>query len=65
MSVVILVTKPDVENLSMLENEKVCIFSYIASLKLQAKPVDASAAYFPAKAPNSKLNIAITSISPP
>ena len=37
-SVVILVTRPAVEYLSISENEKVWIFSYIAILRLAASP---------------------------
>ena len=47
-SVVILVTRPAVLNLSILEKEKVCIFRYILSRRLQANPVDALAAFLPA-----------------
>ena len=47
-SVVIRVIRPAVLYLSILENAKFCILVYIPSLKLQAKPVDALAAYFPA-----------------
>ena len=50
---------------SMLEKEKVCIFSYMASRRLQANPADASAAYFPARTPNNRLNMAVTSIMKP
>ena len=47
-SVVILVTRPAVLNLSILEKEKVCMFRYILSRRLQANPVDALAAFLPA-----------------
>jgi hypothetical protein len=40
-SVVILVTKLDAWNLSILENENYVIFSYISCLKFFAKPADA------------------------
>ena len=40
-SVVILVTSPDVLNLSMSEKENVCMLVYMASLRLAAKPVEA------------------------
>ena len=40
-SVVIRVMSPPVENRSMLENEKVWMFLYIASRRLYAKPVEA------------------------
>ena len=41
------------------------MFSYIASLKLQANPVDASAPYLPPSTPKQRLSSAITTISPP
>lgn len=50
-SVVSLVTRLEVENLSMFEKEKVCTRSYMSFLKFFAKPADAIAAYFPDKAP--------------
>ena len=50
---------------AILENENVCIFSYIFSLRLHANPVDAAAPYFPACIPQKRLKNAITSIIPP
>lgn len=64
-SVVILVTRPAVLNLSMLEKEKVWIFSYIASLKFAAKPDDASAPKRPACTPKYRLKNASTSMIAP
>ena len=50
---------------AILENENVCIFSYIFSLRLHANPVDAAAPYFPACIPQKRLKNAIISIIPP
>ena len=50
-----------VENLSILENEKVCTLWYIASLKFFAKPQEAIEAVLPAIAPkNSEKAAAIS-----
>ena len=65
MSVVNLVTKPAVENLSILEKENVWILSNIAFLKFLANPVDAIAAYFPHKAPPASEINATTNINNP
>ena len=64
-SVVIRVTRPAVENLSMLEKEKVCTLQYMASRRLQAKPVDARAEKRPAATPKQRLHKASASISAP
>ena len=50
-SVVMRVTSPAVENLSMFENEKVCTLQYMASRRLQAYPADALAENRPASTP--------------
>ena len=52
-SVVILVTKEAIENLSILANENVCNFSYKSCLKLVAKPTEAFAAVLPPKIPHA------------
>ena len=65
ISVVIRVTSPGTLNLSMLENENVCILEYIASLKFAAKPAEALAEYLPAKAPNVRLKKAMSTIRAP
>ena len=64
-SVVIRVTRPAVEYLSMLENEKCWMFSYIASRRLPAKPVDAVAANLPASTPSSRAMAATRKVSRP
>ena len=64
-SVVILVTRPAVLKRSMFENENACILSYIASRRLDANPVDATAAVRPAFTPKKRLMKASTSIIPP
>ena len=64
-SVVIRVTRPAVENLSMLEKENRWMFSYIASRRLPAKPVDASAAKRPAKMPRASATAATRNVSRP
>ena len=64
-SVVILVTSPAVEYLSMSENEKRWILVYMASLRLAARPVEEYAAKRAAKMPNKVLKKAIRSIRAP
>ena len=64
-SVVMRVTSPAVENLSMLENEKVCTLQYMASRRLQANPAEARAENRPASTPAHKLTSASASISRP
>ena len=64
-SVVILVTSPAVEYLSISENEKDWIFSYIAILRFAASPDEEYAANRAARMPKSVLKHAIRSISPP
>ena len=65
ISVVILVTRPGTLNLSMLENEKVCMLLYIDSRRLAAKPAEALAANLPARAPKTRLKKAMTTMSMP
>ena len=57
-SVVILVTSPAVENLSILEKENVCIFSYMACLRFMAKPELALDAVLPDSTPNHRASMA-------
>ena len=64
-SVVILVTSPAVEYLSMSEKEKRWMLVYIASLRLAARPVEEYAAKRAAKMPNTMLKKAIRSIRRP
>ena len=64
-SVVILVTSPAVEYLSMSENEKRWILVYMASLRLAARPVEEYAAKRAANIPKRVLKKAIRSIKPP
>ena len=59
------VTRPAVLNLSMLENEKLWMFSYIAFLKLRAKPAEALAPYFPPMTPQKREKQAATTIQAP
>lgn len=64
-SVVIRVTRPAVLNLSMLENEKLCILQKTASRKLQAKPAAARAENRPANTPQPRLQKANSSMMAP
>ena len=64
-SVVMRVTRPAVEYLSMLEKEKCWMFSYIASRRLPARPVEASAANLPASTPSSSAMAATRKVSRP
>ena len=64
-SVVSLVTRPDVENLSILEKLKVWIFSYIAFLRFLAKPADARAPNCPPMIPKVRLKTAAPTINIP
>ena len=64
-SVVILVTRPAVEYLSMSENENLWILRYMASLRLAATPVDEYAANRPARIPNRRLRKAIRTMYEP
>ena len=64
-SVVILVTSPAVENLSILEKENVCILSYIACLRFMAKPELALDAVLPDSTPKNSASPAITIIAAP
>ena len=59
------VTRPAVLNLSMLEKEKVWIFSNMLWRRLQAKPAEADAANRPARIPNTRPKKASTIISAP
>ena len=64
-SVVILVTKDDVENLSISAKAKSCILKYISCRRFLANPQEAVAASRPARTPKSRENIAImTNMSP-
>ena len=64
-SVVIRVTSPAVEYLSILEKENVWIFAYMESRRFAAKPVEASEANTPPRIPNKRLaNAMISMISP-
>ena len=65
ISVVILVTREDVENLSMFPKENFCTFEKISALKLPAKPAEALAENMPAKAPQASDTIAAMAIRPP
>ena len=64
-SVVILVTSPAVENLSILEKENACIFSYIACLRFMANPELALEAVLPDSTPNHNASIAATIMASP
>ena len=64
-SVVILVTRPGVEYLSMLENENVWIFSYIDCRRFAANPVEASEAKVPDMMPKNRLAKAMSSMIRP
>ncbi len=64
-SVVMRVTSPDVEYLSMSEKAKRWMFLYIARRRLAAKPVEATADVRPAAMPSARLMNAISNISPP
>ncbi len=64
-SVVSLVISPAVLNLSMLANEKVCMFSNMACLKFFAKPVDALAPYLPPSTPQKSPQRAAAIITAP
>ena len=64
-SVVILVTRPAVEYLSMSEKENLWMFLYMASRRLAARPVDEYAPKRADRMPKSVLKKAIKSIMPP
>ena len=64
-SVVMRVMSPDDENRSMLEKENVCMFLYMASLRLYANPVEAYAELVPAWMPKKRERNASASMSPP
>ena len=59
ISVVILVTKDEAENLSILVNEKLANFLYKSLLKLAANPTEAIDANLPPKIPQISETIAI------
>ena len=59
ISVVILVTKDEAENLSILVNEKLANFLYKSLLKLAANQTEAIEANFPPKIPQISETIAI------
>ena len=65
ISVVILVTRDEVENLSMFPNENFCTLEKISALRLPAKPAEALAEKAPAKAPHASDTIAAIAIRPP
>ena len=50
---------------AILENENVCIFSYIAFRKLRANPAEARAPYFPPIVPANREMHATMTIHPP
>ena len=64
-SVVILVTRPAVEYLSIFAKEKDWMFSNIAVLRFLAKPADAFAPNTPPIAPPNSATSAQSSIRPP
>ena len=59
------VTSPLVEYLSMSWNEKVCMFLYMALLRLAAKPVEAYADTRPAMMPKKSERKAMPTIISP
>ena len=61
MSVVVLVTSDEEENLSIFENENDCIFLYISDLRFVAKPTEALAPKMPPKIPDTIEQITIPS----
>ena len=65
ISVVILVTRDDVENLSMFPNENFWTLANISDLRFPAKPAEALAEKLPANAPQVSDRIAATAITPP
>ena len=65
MSVVMRVTRPGTENLSMLEKEKVCTLLYMASRRFAAKPVADLEAKRPASAPKPSETMDMTTMSMP
>ena len=64
-SVVSLVTRPEVLNLSILEKLNVWMFSYMAFLRFLAKPAEAREPNCPPRMPNVRLSRADSSISTP
>ena len=64
-SVVMRVTRPAAENLSISENEKRWMLRYIAFRRLLAKPLDAYDAKRPARMPKARLRNAIPSMMAP
>ena len=64
-SVVSLVTRPAVLNLSILEKENVCILLYIPSLRFLANPAEALAPYLPPISPAKSPTRAAINIMPP
>ena len=64
-SVVSLVTRLPVENLSTLANEKLCIFSKSEARRFFAKPMEATAANRAESAPATSAKNAYASIMPP
>ncbi len=65
ISVVILVTRDAVLNLSIFANENVCMLLNIPHLRFLANPVDAFAPVFAPITPTKSAAIAATSISRP
>ena len=64
-SVVMRVIRPAVENLSMLEKEKVWILANMAWRRLAAKPVEAVAASLAAATPKNRLAMASSTMTRP
>ena len=65
ISVVIRVTRPGTLNLSMLEKEKVWDVVVDGLTQVGGQPEEALAANFPARAPNSRLKAASTTMTMP
>lgn len=64
-SVVIRVTSPGAENLSMLANEKVCTLAKMSVRRFFAKPALAVAENLPASIPKTSDAAAMTKSNPP
>ena len=65
MSVVILVTREDVENLSMFPKENCWTLLNMSDLRFPANPAAALAAKLPARAPHASERRAASTIAPP
>ena len=65
ISVVILVTRDDVENLSIFPKENFWTLLNMSDLRFPANPAEALAAKLPARAPHASERIAASTIAPP